>query len=80
MYFLGAILGLAGLIWMVVNAAKRDGALAAILCFICGFYTLYYGIKNFAEDKVPFLIWIGGIVLMVAFRPDMAALQQGAGM
>jgi hypothetical protein len=80
MYFLGAIVSLAGLIWMVVNAAKRDGALAAILCFICGFYTLYYGIKNFAEDKIPFLIWIGGIILMVIFRPDMAALQQGAGM
>ena len=48
MYFLGAVLLLAGAIWMTVNAAKKDGAVAAILCFICGFYTIYYGIKNFA--------------------------------
>lgn len=80
MYFLGAILCLAGVIWMTVNAAKKDGALAAILCFICGFYTLYYGIKNFAENKVPFLIWIAGIVVMVIFRPDMAAMQAAGAM
>ncbi|MFZ5638524.1 MAG: hypothetical protein ACOY82_18250 [Pseudomonadota bacterium] len=80
MYFLGAILALVGAIWMTVNAAKKDGALAAILCFICGFYTLYYGIKNFAENKVPFLLWIAGIVVMVIFRPDMAAMQAAGAM
>jgi len=78
MYFLGALLALVGAIWMTVNAAKKDGALAAVLCFICGFYTIYYGIKNFAENKVPFLLFIAGIVLSVIFRPDMAAMSAGA--
>ena len=78
MYFLGAILALVGAIWMTVNAAKKDGALAAVLCFICGFYTIYYGIKNFAENKVPFLLFIAGIVLSLIFRPDMAAMTAGA--
>ena len=46
MYFLGAVLLLAGAIWMTVNAAKKDGALAAIFCFICkpvGFLNSFFG-------------------------------------
>lgn len=78
MYFVGAILTLIGAIWMTVNAAKKDGALAAIFCFICGIYTIYYGIKNFDENKIPLLLFIGGVVLSVIFRPDMAAMTAGA--
>ena len=74
MYFIGSFLILIGAIWMTVNAAKKDGAIAAILTFICGFYTIYYGIKNFAENKIPFLLFLAGIALAIAFRPDMAAL------
>ncbi len=74
MYFLGAIAALVGAIWMTVNAAKKDGAVAAILCFICGFYTIYYGIKNFAENKVPLILFLVGVALCIVFRPDMAAL------
>ncbi len=80
MYFLGAILGLVGAIWMTVNAAKKDGALAAILCFICGFYTIYYGIKNFAENKVPFILFLAGVALMVVFRPDVASMAAAGAM
>jgi intracellular septation protein A len=74
MYFLGSILALVGAIWMTVNAAKKDGALAAIFCFICGFYTIYYGIKNFAENKIPLILFLAGIAVAVVFRPDMAAM------
>ncbi len=77
MYFLGALLLLAGAIWMTVNAAKKDGALAAIFCFICGFYTIYYGIKNFAENKIPLIMFVAGLVLCLVFRPDMATLSGG---
>ena len=77
MYFLGAIAALVGAIWMTVNAAKKDGALAAILCFICTFYTIYYGIKNFAENKIPLIMFVAGLVLCLVFRPDMAALSGG---
>ena len=74
MYFLGAVLLLAGAIWMTVNAAKKDGALAAIFCFICGFYTIYYGIKNFAENKIPFILVLAGIAIAVIFNPGMSAM------
>lgn len=74
MYFLGSILALVGAIWMTVNAAKKDGALAAIFCFICGFYTIYYGIKNFAENKIPLILYLAGIAVIVIFRPDMASM------
>ena len=74
MYFLGAVLLLAGAIWMTVNAAKKDGALAAIFCFICGFYTIYYGIKNFAENKIPFILFLAGIAIAVIFNPGMSAM------
>lgn len=74
MYFLGSILGLVGAIWMTVNAFKKDGALAGVLCLICGFYTIYYGIKNFAENKIPFVLFLAGVALLVAFRPDTTGL------
>ena len=74
MYFLGSILALVGAIWMTVNAAKKDGALAAIFCFICGFYTIYYDIKNFAENKIPFILFLAGIAIAVIFNPGMSAM------
>lgn len=74
MYLLGSILALVGAIWITVNAAKKDGALAAIFCFICGFYTIYYGIKNFAENKIPFILFLVGIALAVIFNPGMSAM------
>jgi len=78
MYFLGALLLLVGAIWMTVNAAKKDGAVPAILCFICGFYTIYYGIKNFAENKVPLILFLVGLAVCIVFRPDMAAMSGAA--
>lgn len=33
------------------------------------------GINNFAENKLPFLPLLAGIVLRMAFGPDMAVLQ-----
>ena len=77
MYFLGAIAALVGAIWITVNAFKKNGALAGILCFICGFYTIYYGIRNFAENKVPLALFVVGVILCVAFRPDLAATGTG---
>ena len=79
MYFIGSIIGLIGAIWMAVNAFKKDGVLAGILCFLCGFYTIYYGIKNFAENKIPFILFLVGFALLLAFRPDTSALQAAAG-
>lgn len=60
MYFLAYVLLLVGAIWITVNAAKKDGAVPAILCFLCGIYTIYYGIKNFAENKIPLILFIAG--------------------
>lgn len=33
------------------------------------------GINNFAKNKLPFLPLLAGIVLRMAFGPDMAVLQ-----
>jgi intracellular septation protein A len=74
MYFLAYVLLLVGVIWITVNAAKKDGAVPAILCFLCGIYTIYYGIKNFAENKIPLILFIVGLMAFVLFRPDMSAL------
>ena len=74
MYFLGLIATFIGAVWMAFNAFNKDGALAGILCFVCGFYTIYYGIRNFAENKVPFLLFLAGVALAVIYRPDTAAL------
>lgn len=74
MYYIGSLLILVGAIWMTINAAKKDGAIAAILTFICGFYTIYYGIKNFAENKIPFILFLVGLAMAIAFRPDLSAM------
>ena len=74
MYYIGSLLAFVGAVWMTINAAKKDGVIAAILTFICTFYLIYYGIKNFAENKIPFLMVIAGIVLAIMFRPDLAAM------
>jgi len=74
MYYIGSLLAFVGAIWMTINAAKKDGAIAAILTFICTFYLIYYGIKNFAENKIPFIMVLAGIALAIALRPDMSAL------
>lgn len=74
MYYIGSLLIFVGAVWMTINAAKKDGAIAAILTFICGFYTIYYGIKNFAENKIPFIMFLAGIAMAVIFRPDFAAM------
>lgn len=74
MYYIGSLLILVGAIWMTINAAKKDGAIAAVLTLICGFYTIYYGIKNFAENKIPFILFLAGIAMAIAFRPDLSAM------
>lgn len=74
MYFLGLIATFVGAVWMAFNAFKKDGALAGILCFICGFYTIYYGIRNFAENKVPLLVFVAGVLLAVVFRPVIGTM------
>ncbi len=78
MYFIGSILALVGAIWMTVNAAKKDGALAAILCFICTLYTISYGIKNFAANKIPLILLIVGVAIAVIFNPGMSAMSAAA--
>ena len=80
MYFIASLLGLVGWLWLVVNAFRKSGAVQGILCIVtCGLYAIYYGIKHFAENKVPLILYLVGIALSLAFRPDLSALQAAAG-
>lgn len=79
MYWLASLVTLVGVIWITVNAFRKDGPLHGIFCFICGIYTLYYGIKNFAENKIPLIMVVVGVIASILLRPDMSALQAAAG-
>ena len=34
-------------------------------------------LENFAENKIPLIMFVAGLVLCLVFRPDMAALSGG---
>lgn len=80
MQYIGSILTLIGAIWIVVNAFKKDGALPGILCLICGFYTIYYGAKNFAENKIPLILFLVGLAISISVGYSMGAQAAAAGM
>jgi intracellular septation protein A len=69
MYMLGNIVAIIGALWIIVNAFRKDGVLWGIGCFLCGPITLYYAIRNFADNKIPLAMMVIGIVLAVATMP-----------
>ncbi|HEY3789330.1 MAG TPA: hypothetical protein VGL71_10770 [Urbifossiella sp.] len=61
---LSYILMFAGGIGMLI-VAFNDDVMQGILCLLVPFYSLYYLITHFEECKQPFLIQIGGLLLMM---------------
>jgi hypothetical protein len=69
MYFLANIVAIIGWVWIVVNAFRNDGVGWGIGCLICGPIFLFYGIKNFGDNKIPLLMAIVGIAVAAATMP-----------
>jgi hypothetical protein len=75
----GGLIMLYGLVVMLINAFKAS-VLWGIGSLLVPFVLLVFVIMNWADNMKPFLIYIGGVVLMFAgvaiSAPDMAAMQQ----
>jgi hypothetical protein len=59
---LGMLMTAAGNIMFLI-VAFSDDALQGLLCWLVPFYSLYYLITHFEEEKVPFLTSVGGLVM-----------------
>lgn len=64
LYVLGALVYLAGFIWIVVNAFKTS-ILWGLGSLLVPFVALIFAIMNWAQNKKPFLIMVAGIVVMI---------------
>jgi hypothetical protein len=75
----GGLVCLYGLVVMLINAFKTS-MLWGLGSLFVPFVLLVFVIMNWSSNMKPFLIYIGGFVLLFAGAamsgPDMAALQQ----
>lgn len=62
MYWIGCILMLVGGIWLIVNGFRKSiwWGLGNLLI---PFVALIFGLLNFAENKIPLLLYVVGLVL-----------------
>jgi hypothetical protein len=66
---------LIGGLWVVVNAFK-ESILWGLGALFVPFVSLFFIIKHWDENKLPFFVQLGGLVIYVAgammIQPDMA--------
>ncbi len=72
-YWLGAIVALVGVIWMIINAFKTS-ILWGLGSLFIPFVVLIFAAMHWAQNKQPFLIWLGGVVIAI-----VGALMGGMG-
>ena len=78
MYWLGLVMCLVGGLWIVVNAFKNGGVLWGLGSLFVPLVAQVYALLNFAENKIPLLLSVAGIVLLVLGAGDL--MQQAASM
>lgn len=65
LYWIGIVLCVVGGLWIVVNAFKQSiwWGLGSLIIPLVG---LVFAIMHFAENKIPLLLYVVGIVLLIA--------------
>jgi hypothetical protein len=80
MFWLGVILSLVGGLWIVVNAF-RTSVLWGLGSLLVPFVSLVFALLNFADNKVPLLISVIGMVLcFMGWGSYVAQVQDAAAM
>ena len=64
LYWIGLLLLGGGGIWIVVNGFSQS-VMWGLGCLLIPFVALIFGVINFAENKVPLLMYVGGAILLV---------------
>jgi hypothetical protein len=73
MFWLGVALSFVGWLWLVVNAF-RQSAMWGIGSLLISPIALIFGLLNFAENKIPLLLCVVGIVLYFMCVGDAAVV------
>lgn len=72
---LGGLLMLVGFIWIVINAFKTS-IVWGICSLLIPLVAQIFAIMNWATNKAPFLVWLGGLVIyVVGFMMYLPTLQ-----
>ncbi len=64
LYWLGLVIAVVGGIWMLV-LAFQESVLWGLGCLFVPFVSLVFAIMHWDRAKIPFLIQVGGLVLLV---------------
>ena len=82
MFWLGALLSTVGGLWLVVNAFRSSGVLWGLGSLLVPFVAQLYGVLNFADNKVPLLLSVAGLVLFFigygSYAEQVQAMQAAA--
>jgi hypothetical protein len=78
MFWLGVILSFVGSLWIVVNAF-RTSVLWGLGSLFIPLVSLIFAIMNFAENKIPLLLCLLGMVLCFMGYGSYIAQLQDAG-
>lgn len=65
-----------GYCWIFCNALKNDGWIKALLCGAVIPYTIYYGFKRFAQNKIPLTLLLVGITGGIAYLAVASTVPQ----
>lgn len=65
--FGGGALLLVGYVWLLIGCFS-ESVLWGIGGLLCGFVALAYGVMNFAEYKVPTILYVSGLGLHLIGR------------
>jgi hypothetical protein len=63
MFYLGSLISLVGILWLIVNAFRDDGMLWGLGTLLCGPAWLIYAILHFGANKGPIGLFIAGLIL-----------------
>ena len=78
--YLVSLLNLGCLIYVVIKMFGKEGALKAILGFICGIYAYIWGWQNMKNQDDTFkkvmYVWTGLILLSVVLNAILRAMSQ----
>lgn len=64
MFWIGTILILVSWLWIAVNGFRKS-VLWGLGCLLVPLVGLIFAVLNFAENKIPLLLYVAGIVLFV---------------
>lgn len=65
LFWIGVALMFFGGVWIIINGFKKS-VWWGLGCLIIPFVALIFGLLNFAQNKIPLLLYVLGLILFFA--------------